>query len=81
VSGIGRPAAEWIFFRALRKLTPYANFSNARIATLSAAADGYGLYSGTWYAVKSAWDAVGVYRRDAEYRARTSRRRRPPAGA
>jgi thermolysin len=61
VSAIGRPAAEWIFFRALRKLTPNANFSAARVATLSAAADGYGLYSGAWYSVKAAWDAVGVY--------------------
>jgi thermolysin len=61
VSAIGRPAAEWIFFRTLRKLPSNATFSQARVATLSSAADGYGLYSGAWYAAKAAWDAVGVY--------------------
>lgn len=61
VSAIGRPAAEWIFFRALRKLPSNATFAQARVAALSAAADGYGLYSGAWYAVKAAWDAVGIY--------------------
>ena len=60
VAGVGRPAAEWIFFRALRKLAPNATFLNARAATLSAAADGYGLYSAPWYEVRKAWDAVGV---------------------
>jgi bacillolysin len=60
VTGVGRPAAEWIFFRGMRKLTSTASFSSARAATLSAAAEGYGLYSSTWYSVKAAWDAVGV---------------------
>jgi bacillolysin len=60
VTGVGRPAAEWIFFRAMRKLTSGATFSTARAATLSAAAEGYGLYSAPWYSVKAAWDAVGV---------------------
>lgn len=61
VPRITRPAAEWIYFRALRRLTPTATFSQARAAVLSAAADGYGLYSQAWYAAKASWDAVGVY--------------------
>ena len=61
VTGIGQAAAEWIFFRALRKLPSNATFSQARVAALSAAADGYGVYSPVWYATKAAWDAVGVY--------------------
>lgn len=61
VPRIGRAAAEWIFFRALRKLPKNASFSQARVAALSAAADGYGLYSSAWNATKAAWDAVGVY--------------------
>lgn len=61
VAGIGRGAAEAIFFRALvYKLFPSAQFRDARLATLSAAADLYGQGSAQYNSVKQAWDAVGV---------------------
>lgn len=61
VAGIGRGAAEAIFFRALvYKLFPSAQFRDARLATLSAAADLYGRGSAQYNSVKQTWDAVGV---------------------
>lgn len=61
VAGIGRGAAEAIFFRALvYKLFPSAQFRDARLATLSAAVDLYGQGSAQYNSVKQAWDAVGV---------------------
>ena len=61
VAGIGRGAAEAIFFRALVfKLFPSAQFRDARLGTLRAAADLYGQNSPQYNSVKQAWDAVGV---------------------
>jgi thermolysin len=61
VTGIGRGAAEAIFYRALVfKLFPSATFYNVREATVSAAADLYGYGSAQYNATARAWDAVGV---------------------
>jgi Zn-dependent metalloprotease len=61
VTGIGRAAAEKIFFRALTvKLFPSANFRDVRAQTLSAAADLYGTGSTQYNATAQAWTAVGV---------------------
>ena len=61
VTGIGRTAAERIFYRALTvKLTSSANFKAVRTATLSAAADLYGTGSTQYNATAAAWSAVGV---------------------
>jgi bacillolysin len=62
ISSIGKTKAEKIYYRALTVyLTPTSNFSYARAALLQSAADLYGSGSSTYNAVKSAWDAVGVY--------------------
>jgi len=61
VTRIGRPAAEKIFYRALTLyLGPSSNFSNARAASLRAAADLYGTGSTQYNATAQAWTAVGV---------------------
>lgn len=61
VNGIGRQKAEAIFYRALTSyLFPSANFSDARAASLSAAADLYGASSPEYAATAQAWTAVGV---------------------
>lgn len=61
VSAIGRQKAEAIFYRALTSyLFPSANFSDARAAALSAAADLYGAGSTEYNATAQAWTAVGV---------------------
>jgi thermolysin len=61
VAGIGRAAAEAIFYRTLvTKLFPSATFYNAREGSLSAAADLYGAGSAQYNATARAWDAVGV---------------------
>ncbi|MBV9788214.1 MAG: peptidase M4 family protein, partial [Chloroflexi bacterium] len=61
VSGIGRQKAEAIFYRALTSyLFPSATFSDARAASLSAAADLYGANSPEYNATAQTWTAVGV---------------------
>lgn len=61
VTGIGRAAAEKIWFRALTVyMTSGTTYSQARTATLSAATDLYGSGSGQHTAVSSAWAAVSV---------------------
>jgi Zn-dependent metalloprotease len=62
VDGIGRTAAERIFFRALSlKLFSTADFADVRAATLSAAADLYGGGGSKEYAsTGDAWGAVGI---------------------
>ncbi|MFB6364809.1 M4 family metallopeptidase [Paenibacillus elgii] len=61
VNGIGRDAAEQIFYKALvNYLTPYSNFSAMRVAAISAATDLYGANSAQVDAVKKAYTAVGV---------------------
>jgi thermolysin len=61
VPGIGRRAAEKVFYRALTiKLFPSARFSDVCQATLSAAADLFGAGSAEHQATARAWEAVGV---------------------
>ncbi|MFN7929798.1 MAG: M4 family metallopeptidase [Blastocatellia bacterium] len=61
VDGIGRRNAELIFWRALvYYLFPSANFYDARVATVNAAADLFGPDSKEHRATEAAWEAVGV---------------------
>jgi Zn-dependent metalloprotease len=61
VAGIGRAAAEKIWYRALTVyMTSSTNYAGARVATLSAAADLYGAGSVNYNAVAAAWSAVSV---------------------
>ncbi|GAA0388011.1 M4 family metallopeptidase [Streptomyces luteireticuli] len=61
VRGIGRGAAEKIWYRALtRYMTSTTNFKGARSATLKAARDLYGTKSGQYKSVQAAWDGVNV---------------------
>ncbi|MCD4524902.1 M4 family metallopeptidase [Nocardioides sp. cx-173] len=61
VTGIGRDAAQRIWFRALDVyMTSGTTYAQARTATLSAAADLYGAGSAQHTAVASAWSAVSV---------------------
>jgi Zn-dependent metalloprotease len=61
VTGIGRDAAQRIWFRALTVyMTSNTDYAGARTATLSAATDLYGASSAQHAAVAAAWSAVGV---------------------
>lgn len=61
VSGIGRDAAQQIWFRALTTyFTSGTTYAQARTGTLSAAADLYGQGSAERAAVAAAWSAVDV---------------------
>jgi len=61
VTGIGRRAAEFIFYRALDiYVGPNSQFINVRNATVSAAGDLYGVGSAQYIATQKAWEAVGV---------------------
>jgi Zn-dependent metalloprotease len=61
VNGIGRDAAQKIWYRALTVyMTSSTNYAGARTATLNAAADLYGAGSTQYNAVASAWSAVSV---------------------
>jgi Zn-dependent metalloprotease len=61
VTGIGRDAAQKIWFRALTVyMTSSTDYAGARAATLSAAADLYGAGSAQYAAVGAAWSAVSV---------------------
>ena len=61
VTGIGRDAAQRIWFRALTVyMTSGTTYSGARAATLSAAKDLYGAGSAQESAVAAAWSAVSV---------------------
>ncbi len=61
VNGIGRSAAERIWYRALTVyMTSSTNYQGARAACLSAAADLYGVGSQEHAAVAAAWTAVSV---------------------
>jgi thermolysin len=61
VGGANREQIERVFFRAFTVfLTPSANFSQARAATLQAARELYGSGSPAETAVTQAWNAVGV---------------------
>ncbi len=59
--GIGRDAAEKIWYRALTVyMTSTTNYAGARTATLNAARDLYGATSTQYNGVASAWSAVSV---------------------
>lgn len=61
VTGIGRNAAERIFYRALTVyMIPSETFSRARAHTTQAAIDLFGLQSQQVISVGEAWSAVGV---------------------
>ncbi|WP_139981249.1 M4 family metallopeptidase [Nocardioides litoris] len=61
VTGIGREAAEKIWFRALTTyFTSGTTYAQARTATLNAARDLYGAGSAQQNAVAAAWSAVSV---------------------
>lgn len=61
VPGVGRAAAERIFYRALTTyLFPTASYFDARAAGVQAAADIYGAGSAQHSAAAAAWSAVGV---------------------
>ena len=61
VGGANRLQIERIFYRAFVQLMPSsANFAMARIITLQAAQDLYGVNSAPYNAVRDAWTAVGV---------------------
>ncbi|CAN5117062.1 M4 family metallopeptidase [soil metagenome] len=61
VTGIGRAAAEKIWYRALTvNMTSNTNYAGARAATLTAATYLYGAGSVQYNAVAAAWSAVSV---------------------
>ncbi|GAB2985603.1 M4 family metallopeptidase [Nocardioides montaniterrae] len=61
VSGIGRDAAQRIWYRALTTyFTSGTDYAGARTATLRAASDLYGATSSQYAAVAAAWSAVDV---------------------
>jgi zinc metalloprotease ZmpA len=62
LTGIGREAAQKIWYTALTVyMTSNTNYAGARVATLNAAADLYGMGSANHTAVGAAWDAVNVH--------------------
>jgi Zn-dependent metalloprotease len=61
ITGIGRDAAQKIWFRALTVyMTSGTTYSGARTATMNAARDLYGAGSAQQNTVAAAWSAVGV---------------------
>ncbi|MFF3404886.1 M4 family metallopeptidase [Streptomyces sp. NPDC002742] len=61
VTGIGIENAARIWYRALTTyMTSTTNYAGARVATLQAAADLFGAYSGTYLAVADAWAGINV---------------------
>jgi Zn-dependent metalloprotease len=61
ITGIGRAAAEKIWYGALTNyMTSGTTYADARNATLSSAVDLYGMGSAQYNAVIAAWDAVSV---------------------
>ncbi|MDR7133905.1 Zn-dependent metalloprotease [Lysobacter niastensis] len=59
LAGIGREAAQQIWYRALTVyMVSNTDYAGARVATLNAAADLYGAGSANHNAVAAAWDAV-----------------------
>jgi zinc metalloprotease ZmpA len=61
LAGIGRDAAQRIWYRALTVyMTPGTNYAAARTASLNAASDLYGAASAQRAAVDAAWSAVNV---------------------
>ena len=61
ITGIGRDAAQRIYYRALTVyFTSATTYPQARAKTLQAAADLYGSGSTQYNAVAAAWSAVNV---------------------
>lgn len=61
VAGIGRGKAQQIWYRALTVyFTSTTDYAGARVATIAAASDLYGVNSTEARAVAAAWSAVGV---------------------
>lgn len=61
LNAIGRDAAGKIWYKALTQyMTSNTNYAGARVATLNAAADLYGVNSAQYNAVAAAWSAVSV---------------------
>jgi zinc metalloprotease ZmpA len=61
ITGIGRDAAQKIWYRALTVyMTSSTNYSGAKTATLNAAKDLYGAGSNQYNTVAAAWSAVSV---------------------
>jgi hypothetical protein len=61
VTGIGIENAARIWYRALTTyMTSTTDYAGARVATLHAAADLFGAYSGTYLAVADAWAGINV---------------------
>jgi Zn-dependent metalloprotease len=61
LTGIGRAAAQQIWYRALTVyMTSSTNYAGARTATLNAARDLYGAGSTQYASVAAAWSAVSV---------------------
>ena len=61
VAGIGRDAAQRIWYRALTVyMTSGTDYAGARVATVNAATDLYGATSAQTNGVKAAWSAVSV---------------------
>lgn len=59
LAGIGREAAQQIWYRALTVyMVSNTDYAGARVATLNAAADLYGIDSPNYSAVAATWDAV-----------------------
>ena len=61
MTGIGRAAAQAIYYRALTVyFTSTETYPKARLDTLKAAADLYGSGSAQYNAVAAAWSAINV---------------------
>ena len=61
ITGVGRDAAQRIWYRALTVyMTSSTTYAGARVATLNAARDLYGAGSATYNTVAAAWSAVSV---------------------
>jgi Zn-dependent metalloprotease len=61
LAGIGRDAAQQIWYRALTLyMTANTDYAGARVATMNAAADLYGVGSVQQNAVAATWDAVSM---------------------
>jgi len=62
LTGIGRDAAAFIWYRALtRYFTSGSDYAAARVAVVNAATDIYGANSSVVQIVNAAWDAVNVH--------------------
>jgi len=61
VKAVGLDRSTQLYYEAFTGLTEYANFCDARQATMATAKGAYGASDQTWKSVGDAWDAVGVH--------------------